>query len=103
MSKSDLDLEQFSRFANMGRRALLGGGVGLGTIAAAELLGVTNAMGQGAPAKGKGDAPAFRPDKGAIATGQFAPKAKRIIAIHQMGAPSQVDTFDYKPTLVKMN
>lgn len=103
MIKSDVDLEQFSRFANMGRRALLGGGVGLGTIAAAELLGIAGARGQGASPKDKAEAPAFQPDKGAIATGQFAPKAKRIIAIHQMGAPSQVDTFDYKPTLIKMH
>src|SRR5450631_2377745 len=29
----------------------------------------------------------------------FAPKAKRIIYLHQSGAPSQMDLFDYKPTL----
>ncbi len=32
----------------------------------------------------------------------FAPKAKRVIFLHQSGAPSQIDLFDYKPTLVKM-
>lgn len=32
----------------------------------------------------------------------FAPKAKRIIYLHQNGAPSQLESFDYKPTLVKM-
>jgi hypothetical protein len=29
----------------------------------------------------------------------FAPKAKRIIYLHQSGAPSQLDLFDYKPNL----
>src|SRR6476660_8917421 len=29
----------------------------------------------------------------------FAPTAKRIIYLHQSGAPSQIDLFDYKPKL----
>jgi hypothetical protein len=32
----------------------------------------------------------------------FAPKAKRIIYLHQNGAPSQLESFDYKPLLNKM-
>ena len=32
----------------------------------------------------------------------FAPKAKRIIFLFQNGAPSQLETFDYKPMLNKM-
>src|SRR4030095_13167545 len=32
----------------------------------------------------------------------FAPKAKRIIYLFQNGAPSQLESFDYKPTLNKM-
>lgn len=31
----------------------------------------------------------------------FAPKAKRIIYLFQAGAPSQLESFDYKPTLIK--
>ncbi len=31
----------------------------------------------------------------------FAPKAKRIIYLHQSGAPSQFELFDYKPGLAK--
>lgn len=31
----------------------------------------------------------------------FAPRAKRIIYLFQAGAPSQLETFDYKPTLLK--
>jgi hypothetical protein len=33
----------------------------------------------------------------------FAPKAKRVIFLHQSGAPSQMDLFDYKPTLEKFH
>ncbi|HVV00176.1 MAG TPA: DUF1501 domain-containing protein [Verrucomicrobiae bacterium] len=33
----------------------------------------------------------------------FAPKAKRVIYLFQNGAPSQMDLFDYKPLLNKMN
>ena len=29
----------------------------------------------------------------------FAPKAKRVIYLHMMGGPSQLDLFDYKPKL----
>lgn len=32
----------------------------------------------------------------------FAPKAKRVIYLFQNGAPSQLETFDYKPTLHTM-
>jgi Protein of unknown function (DUF1501) len=32
----------------------------------------------------------------------FAPKAKRVIYLYQEGAPSQLDTFDYKPNLQSM-
>ncbi|HVG39945.1 MAG TPA: DUF1501 domain-containing protein [Pyrinomonadaceae bacterium] len=33
----------------------------------------------------------------------FAPKAKRVIFLHQSGAPSQLDLFDYKPQLRKLH
>lgn len=33
----------------------------------------------------------------------FAPKAKRVIFLHQSGGPSQIDTFDYKPQLSKLH
>ena len=40
------------------------------------------------------------PKTGSLASlPHFAPKAKRIIFLHQSGAPSQVDLFDYKPKL----
>jgi len=33
----------------------------------------------------------------------FAPKAKRVIYLHMAGAPSQLELFDYKPVLEKLN
>lgn len=34
---------------------------------------------------------------------QFAAKAKHVIYLHMTGAPSQLELFDYKPELVKLN
>src|SRR5438552_14880039 len=36
---------------------------------------------------------------GLVGFPNFAPKAKRVIFLHQSGAPSQIDLFDYKPKL----
>ena len=33
----------------------------------------------------------------------FPAKAKRVIYLHQSGAPSQLDLFDYKPGLTKLH
>src|SRR5438477_2574706 len=33
----------------------------------------------------------------------FAPKAKRVIYLHMVGAPSQLDLFDHKPELLKLD
>jgi hypothetical protein len=33
----------------------------------------------------------------------FAPKAKRVIFLHQSGGPSQMDLFDYKPVMNKVH
>jgi Protein of unknown function (DUF1501) len=38
---------------------------------------------------------------GLIGLPHFAPKAKRVIFLHQSGGPSQLETFDYKPMLDK--
>jgi hypothetical protein len=39
--------------------------------------------------------------KNALGIPHFAPKAKRIIYLFQSGAPSQLESFDYKPELLK--
>lgn len=36
-----------------------------------------------------------------LGVAHFAPKAKRVIYLFQSGAPSQLESFDYKPTLKK--
>ncbi len=36
---------------------------------------------------------------GLVGLPHFPPKAKRVIYLHQSGAPSQIDLFDYKPKL----
>ncbi|MEI9890266.1 MAG: DUF1501 domain-containing protein [Caulobacteraceae bacterium] len=85
--------------ADFSRRSILGTGMGLGAIAAAELLG-----GGAVQAKGSGGSPGDAgPDMGKLTTGQFPARAKRVIDIHMKGAVSQVDTFDYKPTVIKMH
>ncbi len=39
--------------------------------------------------------------RGALPALHFAPKAKHVIYLHQSGAPSHVDLFDYKPEMQK--
>lgn len=44
---------------------------------------------------------AFASGGGALGKPHFAPRAKRVIYLHQGGAPSHIDLFDYKPQLKK--
>lgn len=69
-------------------------GVGLGSLALASLIGVENASAAAAPRPKNPLAP--KPP-------QFKGKAKRVIYLFMGGAPSQLDLFDYKPTLAKYN
>lgn len=76
---------------------------GLGAMAFGSLLGGCDFLGgkaaQSATAGTAGhNSPAMIPR-----SAQFAPKAKRVIYIHTAGSPSQLETFDYKPELVKYN
>jgi hypothetical protein len=75
------------------RSFLLKLGAGLGWVSVAELLG-TPAWAQQPAADG-----VF--SHGTLTAPHFPPTAKRIIYLHMLGAISQVDTFDYKPTLEK--
>src|SRR3954467_6510039 len=70
-------------------------GVGLGKIAAATLL--TNAFSPWSRAVGISAAEALKPKKP-----HFTPKAKHVIHLFMAGAPSQLDLFDYKPELTKL-
>jgi hypothetical protein len=68
------------------RRQFLRSGLGLGAAALGTLLH------EGAAAESNPLAPR-KP--------HFAPKAKHVICLHMIGAPSQLDLFDPKPALVK--
>jgi hypothetical protein len=82
-------------FEQARRAFILKTGIGLGWLSLAELLG-TPAWAQQSPIPSDAHAglPGFP---------HFAPKAKRVIYLHMLGAFSQNDTFDYKPTLEKMH
>src|ERR1700694_2674631 len=43
----------------------------------------------------------FGANAGLAGVPHFAPRAKRVIYLHQSGGPSQLDLFDYKPALRK--
>ena len=77
---------------NQNRRRFLSRlSLGIGSVALGSLLMPNLFSG----AKGDGD------DLGA-GLPHFAPKAKRIIYLFQNGAPSQLESFDYKPMLREM-
>lgn len=73
--------DQFSR-----RTFLHSAGLGLGAAALSSLL--------------PGNAQAANPQN--LGGPHFPPKVKRVIYLHQSGAPSQLETFDYKPKLEAM-
>lgn len=87
-----MDKEFLEYKLNTNRRHFLSKmAVGLGSIALGSLM-VPNLFKKGGSAMED------------ILTGlpHFAPKAKRIIYLFQNGAPSQLESFDYKPLLNKM-
>lgn len=80
---------------NHGRRSfLLKAGAGMGSLSLLELLN-GGALAQ----EGAGEAMNI----GALGTGHFPARAKRVICLHMLGAMSHVDTFDYKPMLEQMH
>ena len=83
------------------RRQLLGGAcrVGLGAAALSTLLKSDTFAAE--PSRAQNNGPGY--DPGNPGPGHFTAKAKRIIYLCQAGAPSQIDTFDYKPMLDKLN
>jgi hypothetical protein len=77
---------------NVNRRYFLGkaamglGGMALGSLLMPDLFGNGETDAAGLP----------------VGLPHFAPKAKRVIYMFQNGAPSQLESFDYKPMLKKM-
>jgi hypothetical protein len=83
--------EFLERRFNLTRRHFLGKmSIGLGSVALGSLL-VRDLFGSEADA-------ALAP----VGLPHFAPKAKRVIYLFQNGAPSQLESFDYKPKLIQM-
>jgi hypothetical protein len=72
------------------RHFLRRSGFHLGAVALGTLLGQDLARAKPAGAVALGGLPGLP---------HFPPKAKRVIYLHQSGAPSQMDLFDYKPAL----
>ena len=88
-----------SRHPLLDRRSFLGdAATGLGWIALASLLSDAGALGaETGPLR-----PRIKPDAPlAPRPPHFAPKAKRVLVVFCSGAVSHLDTFDYKPELVK--
>ncbi len=77
----------------LSRRHLLQDSVmGLGCIALSSLL--------------SNDLPAAEksaPRAGGTHAGLFPPRARNVIFLHMVGAPSHLDLFDYKPELQRLN
>lgn len=80
----------------LNRRNFLSGAAGLGL---ASLLQQNQALGAGAPFR-----PNVRPDHPlAPRATHFAPKAKRVLVLFCSGAVSHLDSWDWKPELVRMD
>ncbi len=82
------------------RRQFLSRGMNvMGMAAMASLGGTALAEGAAKPVIGKGAT--GLPFHGAMLP-HFAPKAKRVIYLHMVGGPSQLDLYDYKPAMQAM-
>ncbi|HVY73392.1 MAG TPA: DUF1501 domain-containing protein [Puia sp.] len=88
-----MDKTIIESYLNINRRKFLSRlSLGLGTAALGSLL-IPDLFGGG----GEDDAASMM-----LGMPQFAPKAKRVIYLFQNGAPSQLESFDYKPRLRDM-
>ncbi|UTA67447.1 DUF1501 domain-containing protein [Emticicia sp. 21SJ11W-3] len=87
-----MENEFFKNRLNINRRHFLSkSAVGLGSLALGSLM-IPDLF------RGGDESAAQLP----LGLPHFAPKAKRVIYLFQNGAPSQLETFDYKPLLNKM-
>lgn len=88
-----MDKEFLEHGLNMNRRKFLSRlSLGLGSVALGSLL-IPDLLSGGSGADEMGFPPGIP---------HFAPKAKRVIYLFQNGAPSQLESFDYKPMLRQM-
>lgn len=88
-----MDKEFLESRLNVNRRQFLGklslglGSVALGSLLVPDLFSNGDSLAGGLP----------------LGLPHFAPKAKRVIYLFQNGAPSQLESFDYKPKLREMH
>lgn len=88
-----MDKEFLENRLNVNRRQFLGklslgiGSVALGSLLVPDLFSGGDGLGDGLP----------------LGLPHFAPKAKRVIYLFQNGAPSQLESFDFKPKLREMH
>ena len=74
------------------RSFLLRSAAGLGSLSLLDLFGGSALPLHAAPQ-----------DRGVLGATHYPARAKRVICLHMLGAISHVDTFDYKPLLIKMH
>src|SRR6266851_5124561 len=90
-----MDSTRYAELLSMTRRHFFSRtSTGIGAAALASLFSQDALLGETAERDPK--------TTGLIGLPHFAPKAKRIIYLHQSGAPSQIDLYDYKPKLAEM-
>jgi hypothetical protein len=90
MKPEFLDNNQTEQALDMNRRHFFSKlSLGLGGVALGSLLGPMDALGRSPMGAGGG----------ILSQPHFTPKVRRVIYLHQSGAPSQLDLFDYKPLL----
>jgi hypothetical protein len=89
-----MDLEKELQLILTRRQLFSRTGVGIGAVALGSLLN-PSLLAQGSEIDPK--------TGGLVGLPHFASKAKRVIFLHQSGAPSQVELFDYKPNLKKLH
>jgi hypothetical protein len=92
--------ERLHALAVTRRHFLEEAGFGVGKIALATLLG--EAMVGGGSSRASAASPTVTSDPLALRPPHFVPKAKRVIHLFMAGAPSQLDLFDFKPALAKL-
>lgn len=107
---SDLERERRAALRAITRRHFLGTfSTGVGAAALATLLGTERVFaGSAGPGvltagEGTGSLAGAASDPLLPRVPHFAPRAKRVIFLHMAGAPSQLELFDYKPVLQRLN
>jgi hypothetical protein len=96
MDKNKFNLEQLRNISR--RHFLLESAAGLGAAALGTFMGSCASKNAGSA-----DSLSSILDPMAARPPHFPGKAKRVIYLHMAGAPSQLELFDYKPELQKLN